>query len=170
MYIKEWSLVTLKQVILYLIYPWYRRGNRIYKHKKNGDIVEVSRYFGLTVHFKGKNNVIDIYEPIKFKRRLLCNRSKFRIRGDNNEIVIRSSKYFISNLKIYEVGNENKIYIGKDWFQSGACNIDFCNQDNKTLKIGHDCMFGQNVNIMLGDWHSVIDVNTKKFSIKQNTV
>jgi len=154
--------LKIKQLILYFIYPWYRRGNKILVHKRDGDIVEVSRYFGLTVNFKGKNNTIEIYEPLVFKRRMLCNRSKFRINGDNNEIVIRSSKKFISNLKIYDIGSNNKIHIGKDWFQSGACKIDFCNQDNKVLSVGSGCMFGQNVEILLGDWHSITDKDTGK--------
>jgi acetyltransferase-like isoleucine patch superfamily enzyme len=126
-------------------------------HKSNGKIVDVFYIKGLTVKFQGKDSIVEIYEPIKFKRRLLCNRSKIKICGDNNQIFINKTNYYIANLKITEIANNNKIYIGENLLQSGLCRVDFCNLDNLIFEIGKDCMFGQNVKFMLGDWHSIYD-------------
>ena len=46
--------------------------------------------------------------------------------------------------------------------QSGLCKIDFCNLDNLTFQVGDECMFGQNTEFMLGDWHTIYDINTNK--------
>ena len=140
----------------------YKNKNKVLIHRENGTIVESNNFLGLTIKFKGQNNIIEIYEPIRFKRRLFCNRSKIRINGNNNHIVINASNKYIANLKIIEVGSDNKIFIGENFYQSGLCKIDFCNLDNLNFKIGDNCMFGQNVEFMLGDWHSIYDINTKK--------
>lgn len=147
----------LKKVLLYVFCSWYRKNNRIIIHKKNGQVIESFGFWGLTVVFKGKNSRVEIYEPIKFLRRFLCNRSKIRIVGNDNHIVIKSTKHKISNLKIVGVSNNNNIEIDENFYQSGLCVVDFCNLDNMKFKIGKDCMFGQNVEFMLGDWHSLFD-------------
>mgnify|MGYP002624064660 CR=1 FL=1 len=138
------------------------KNNSILVHKQNGRTVKVRNYFGLTIRCKGENNIIEIFEPIEFKRRLLCNRSKIKIKGNNNHIIFNSTDKWIANLKILEVGSNNKIVIGKNLFQSGSCKVDFCKLNNLNFKIGEDCMFGQNVEFMLGDWHSIYDINTNE--------
>lgn len=136
--------------------------NKVLIHKQSGKTVEVRKYSGLTIRCKGKKNLVEIYEPIRFKRRLLCNRSKIKIKGDNNHIVINSSDKYIANLKIVEVGSNNKIFIGKNLLQSGSCKVDFCSLNNLTFKIGDNCMFGQNVEFMLGDWHTIYDTSSNE--------
>jgi acetyltransferase-like isoleucine patch superfamily enzyme len=154
-YIKVRFKLILKRVLLYIFCKWYRKNNRIVLHKSNGKVTEVFGIRGLTIRFKGRNSVVEVHEAIKFKRKLLCNRSKIKICGDNNYVSIDRTKHYIANLKIIELGNNNKILVGENLFQSGLCRIDFCNQDEMLFEIGKDCMFGQNVQFMLGDWHSI---------------
>ena len=152
----------LKNFISNIFSQMRYKTNRVLIHKQNGRTVETKNYFGLTIRCKGKNNLIEIYEPINFKRRLLCNRSKIKIKGNNNHIVFHSSDKYISNLNIIEIGSDNQIIIGKNLYQSGLCKIDFCNLNNLIFKIGNNCMLGQNVEFMLGDWHPIYNVDTNE--------
>lgn len=162
MYLIMIKISSIKKIILYCLFKWYRNGNRIIVHKQNGKISECIYYFGLTVRFKGKNSVVEIYEPILFKRKLLANRSKIKIGGDSNNICFNSTNMFIHNLQIGGLGSNNRILFGNNYYQSGLCSIDFCGLDNMEMRIGDNCMFGQDIKFMLGDHHSVIDINTNK--------
>jgi len=155
-------LSSIKRLLLFCLCRWYRNGNRIIVHKKDGKVVECFNYFGLSVRFKGKNSIIEIYEPIKFQRRLLVNRSHIKVEGDNNYICIFSSCRSIHNIQAKAFGSNNKLIIGKNWYQNGFCFFDFGLLDNSNIVIGDNCMFGQDTKFMLGDYHSVLDVKTNK--------
>ncbi len=146
--------------LLFCLCRWYRNDNRIILHKQNGKIIECLRYSGLTVSFKGKNSIVEIFEPIKFERRLLANRSKIKISGDNNYICINSTNRSIHNLQVRGMCSNNKLIIGKNFY--GMCSIDFCWLDNMVMRIGDDCMFGQDIKFMLGDHHSIYNLATKE--------
>ena len=120
-------------------------------------------YKGLSVKFQnGKNNVVEIFEPIAFKIRRLKNLSKITINGNNNNILFDTTKHKLLKIKILNIGSGNRIEIGKNWYPSGEVTVDFCCQNNKIFKIGENCMFGQNISFMMGDWHTIFDKNTKE--------
>ena len=81
--------------------------NKILLHKQNGDIIEVSSIKGLTIKFKGCNSTVEVYEPYKFGKRFIFNRSKIKIDGDNNHIVIKSTKERINSLRVINMKNNN---------------------------------------------------------------
>lgn len=155
-------LIRLQNILFNIIFPWHRRGNKILLYDIDGKVTETFFIKGLTVRFRGKNSILKIYRPFNFKKRLLINRSKIRINGDFNEIHICETNNSIANLKIFNVGSHNNIFIGKNFFQTGLCKIDFCNLDKKILHIGNNCMFGQDIEIMMGDWHTIIDKSTNQ--------
>ncbi len=138
------------------------KNNKIILHKKNGKSHIVHFIKGLSIRFKGKNSIVEIYEPISFNKRFIFNRSKIRISGDNNHIIIKSSNRKIYSLQIKGLKDNNKIIIGENFYQTGTCNIYFANLSNMELQIGNDCMFGQNTELMLGDYHRIYDANTNK--------
>lgn len=152
-----------------------KNNNKIILHKKNGETKLVSNIKWLNIKFKGKNSVIEVYEPYCFRRALGKRCSTIKINGDNNYICIKQSNQKITTLRIIEIGSNNKIFIGENLRITGLCKIDFANQNNLELKIGDNCLFGQHIEMMLGDWHSIYDednncVNkpTKGISIGNN--
>ncbi len=136
--------------------------NKILLHKKNGKIIKVHSIKGLTIRFRGKNSTVEIYEPYNFGKRFIFNRSKIRIKGDNNHIVIKGSNSRINSLQAYNLGNNCVLNIGENFYQTGNLLIDYACLDNKSVVIGDNCMFGQNIELMLGDWHKIIDRNTNE--------
>lgn len=135
------------------------KNNKIILHKSNGETKLVSSIKWLNIKFKGKNSVIEVYEPYCFRRAIGKRCSAIKINGDNNYICIKPNKSKISTLKIIEIGSNNKIFIGENLRTTGLCKIDFANQNNLELRIGDNCLFGQHIEMMLGDWHSIYDDN-----------
>lgn len=148
-------------IIRFIFIPWYRKGNRIFICKKNGKVRSCVSAWGVTVRFKGENNIVKLSEPLMFERRLLVNRTKFRINGDNNYIEIKKSN-IISNLKLDRIRDNNVLIIDENFYQTGECVIDFCDLSDKKVLIGKNCMFGINSRLMLGDSHTIYDIKTKE--------
>ncbi len=136
-----------------------KNNNKIILHKINGETKLVSSIKWLNIKFKGKDSVIEVYEPYCFRRAIGKRCSAIKINGDNNYICIKPNKSKISTLKIIEIGSNNKIFIGENLRTTGLCKIDFANQNNLELRIGDNCLFGQHIEMMLGDWHSIYDDN-----------
>ena len=134
-----------------------KKNNKIILHKANGETKIVSKIKWLNIKFRGCNSIIEIYEPFHLRRAIGKRCSSIKINGDNNYICIKSNKKRISTLKILEVGSNNKIFIGENLMTTGLCKIDFADQSNLELIIGNNCLFGQNIEMMLGDWHSIYD-------------
>ncbi len=149
----------MKKILLNLLRSFSSKNNSIILHKANGSVKQVRYISGLNIHFKGKNSCVEIYEPYNFVKKFR-KASKIRIDGDNNHIIIKNTNSSIYSMKIIGIKNNNKIVIGENFYQTGLLKIDFCNLSNMELIIGKDCMFGQNIEIMLGDFHKVIDTLT----------
>ena len=49
----------IKKIIMFLLFSWYRKGNRIYYYKDNKKY-ETFYIKGLTIRFKGKNSIVTI--------------------------------------------------------------------------------------------------------------
>lgn len=145
------------------------KNNKIIVHKANGQTKQVNRIRGLSIHFKGKNSIIEIHEPINFGKRFIFNRSKIRINGDNNHIIIKGTSHKIYSIKVTEIKDNNKITIGNNFYQTGFLKIDFANNSNLNFEIGDNCMFGQNINFMLGDFHKIIDLKTSEQTNKSKS-
>lgn len=111
----------------------------------------------------------------------LMHKTKLRIKGKGNEVIIHS----LARLKhclIEIVGNNNKIEIG---CEAVCTETQFIMQDNggiisigdrtgisgnthlaciegKKIEIGRGCMFSANIVIRVGDSHSILDNSTKQ--------
>ena len=98
---------------MFLLFSWYRKGNRIFYYKDNKKY-ETFYIKGLTIRFKGKNSIVTIEKEINFKRRLFCNRSIIKINGNYNIIKIHKINYHITNLKIIINSKLAKIFIKQE--------------------------------------------------------
>lgn len=145
---------------------WNKNNNKIILHKKNGDICQVGHINGLSIRFKGKNSVVEVWEPFYFVKWFGEKRCKIRINGDNNHIVIKPTIYRISSIQLLGLKDNNKVTIGENLYSTGVTKFEFAGESNLELNIGNDCMFGQNVKFMLGDYHSIYDI---KSNVQTNT-
>ncbi|MBP3490760.1 hypothetical protein J6K35_02725 [bacterium] len=138
----------------------FSKNNTIILHKKDGSIKKVKHIRGLHISCKGKNNCIEIWEPCNFVHKFFKRTSVIKILGDSNHIIIKGTEHSINTIKIKGVKNNNKIIIGENLYQTGQLLVEFAHQSNLELTVGNNCMFGQNVNIMLADFHKILDLNS----------
>lgn len=115
---------------------------------------------------------------------------KFRVYGNNNNVVFAESAYGIHNILIQIHGNNNLIQIGED-FASDGLSFSIEDDDNKIILgrnchgggrselaaiegtdivLGDDCMLSANITIRTGDSHSVLDTITGKRINKSRSV
>lgn len=147
------------------------KNNKIILHKKGGSVSQVRYIKGLSIKFKGKNSTIEIWEPFRFRKWFGEDRCKIRINGDNNYIRMLPTIYGIFSIQLSGIGSNNKITIGKNLYASGVTKIEFAGGSDLSFAIGKNCMFGQNVKFLLGDYHNIFDVTTnKQINIPENGI
>jgi acetyltransferase-like isoleucine patch superfamily enzyme len=132
------------------------------------------------INVLGENNEYDASVLEAYKVRLT-------IKGSNNRIILENNCKINGNLEIIINGNNNKIKIGSDvkvwsslYIALGIFNYDYVVNDAQIeigkntrltevnvsvlddgtkLNIGEDCMFSYNIQLFLGDGHSVTDLD-----------
>lgn len=109
---------------------------------------------------KGKNNKIVI---AKGSRLYNC---KFTILGDSNSICI-GPDCELKNLDIWCAGGATVILKGKVHV-TGATHC--AATEGKSIQIGEDCLFSNNIVIRNGDSHSVLSLDGKRLNPAQNVV
>lgn len=131
------------------------KGNKIYIVDKNGN---KKRFFGfipgLNIRFKGKNSVVELYEPLpKF--------SGCRIKMlDSSTFIMKSSKDKIH--KLHVLMDSNQICrIGSEFFTFG-CEIVYSSEPNLSVNIGNDCLFAKDIIIRPSDGHKIYDKETNE--------
>lgn len=139
-----------------------RNNNQIILHKKNGKVCKVFYINGLDIKFKGKNSIVEIWEPVRFIKKFGSKKSVIKIDGDNNYIQIKPTTHSIYSLKINGIKDNNKVLIGENLYQTGICKIEFTGLSNLTFEIGDNCMLGQDVKFLLGDHHKIYSCLTKE--------
>lgn len=77
------------------------------------------------------------------------------ISGDNNKIIFHPSVETFKSFRIISMQNNNLVEIGKNFAGGYGLKIDFVFQNDLTVKIGDSCLFGHNINFMLGDFHTI---------------
>lgn len=108
---------------------------------------------GLTIEMSGKNNIIKIELPFA------ANDSFLKIRSDNVQVYLGSTRVFNKVDILIHHGENQYLKIGKDT----TMHDDFISltEDGKLI-IGENNMFAGKVNIIHPDGHSVIDKNTNE--------
>ena len=100
------------------------------------------------------NSIIKIVEPKYINQiTIKC--------GYNTSIFIDTGLTIHGNLTINATARYTKIYIGKN-FSCGILDISYVDEENLSLNIGSDCLFGWPVNIRSSDGHTIYDLNTKE--------
>ena len=129
------------------------KNNTVVLVKRDGKKVLNPKIKNLKLKLSGKDNYIEIHEPLKIKKELyiscLCN---------NSIVIDRNNKYDVCRLYL---GSNNKILIGKDTTIENA-DLITKNSSNTQINIGDDCMISYNVKIRTNDGHTIYDNSTKE--------
>lgn len=128
------------------------KNNAFLLHMEDGSVVEYPEIEGLDVEFIGQNSRVELYSPIKFYD------SKIVI-GDNSQITIKKTKYYLSHLIINEVTKNGRVFIDEDVCMFG-CIMNMHDVKNNFITIGKDCLFSDNIILWPSDGHTIYDVNT----------
>lgn len=111
------------------------------------------------------NNKINIGELTRL------NNCKFILKGDNNIIRI-GSNCNINGLNILMQGDNNEIIIGNKVFINGSkyqpVIINAC--EGKSIQIGNDCIFSNNIEIHTTDYHTICDYNMNRINLARDIV
>lgn len=126
--------------------------NRLYLISPDGKKRKAKSVKGLKIKFYGRNNVVEIEQPVKFQDSILT------LSGSENRVKIGSSKYCLKELKIYCADN-SEITAGRNLSTSG-CSIAAAGAEKMKVTIGDNCMFGANVYIRPADGHTILDKTT----------
>ncbi|WP_298312856.1 DapH/DapD/GlmU-related protein [uncultured Aquimarina sp.] len=122
----------------------------------------------------GNNNIIEKQSDYLFHLNITIN-------GNNNKVLIKKDCN-ISNIVIniqgdnhyLEIGSECRISGGMFWLEHTNCKIIIgakttiewahiaATEDDKSIVIGEDCMFSDNISIRTSDSHSIIDMESNK--------
>ncbi len=151
---------------------WFIRKHKI-KNKGNNKITfskkDCRKY---VVKFWGNDNKLEV------ENGLSCRNLEVNVKGNNNSVFIDENFKCLNSIKIYVTGNNNKIVLNKDILvvdsliiycheNAQNCVVDigaqtsfyktelFCYDDNSSVVIGEDCMFGYDTVIYNTDGHAV---------------
>lgn len=154
--IKENIGHKLKKYLLRTFNPPIRdfgTNNKIILIKANGQIIYNPKPKGLYVTFWGDNNVLEIKEPLKYKR------IGIGFKGSDSRVILEQDGVY-KKLDI-AIGNSSNIYIGKKTTIENA-SIYASNQAHTLTHIGDDCMISYDVLIKPTDSHTIYDIDTMK--------
>lgn len=131
----------------------YRKTNTFVYIKSNGKRILNPKIKNLKIEINGKNNYIEIHEPIKIEKevKIFCN--------NDNRLIIKGNNIF-QQMKI-NLGNNSELEIGEYTTVRGT-SIYMHNNPNTKIKIGNDCMLSYNIMLRTSDAHAIYDINTKK--------
>lgn len=87
-------------------------------------------------------------------------KSRIRIRGHQNKLIIHDGVYCGSNCSFWLEGDNNVIEIGAKTTFTLKCHINA--QEGKSIVIGEDCMFANRIIVRTSDSHNIISTLTKE--------
>ena len=172
MYLIEWNtlkldvqdnmLDTLKQLmnknqkVMYLFSSIYNilHYNNSWEHKFSNRFSWKGAFLRKTYfHIEGKNNIIEL----GVKARLY--NCRFTLLGNNCKIIIGGNHTIISNVHFWCQDDNSTIIIGDNFTMEGG---HIAATEGKSIKIGNDCMFSNDIEIRNGDSHSIINLDGNK--------
>lgn len=126
----------------------------VLKIQNMGGVNIVNKGIGkFVVDSVGKNNRIIV------SKGTMINRTKFRIRGNNNTIEFDENCRVGPKCSFWMEGNNISIKIGAS--TSFTHTVHFCAQeDNSAITVGEDCMFANTIIVRTSDSHAIYDMNS----------
>jgi acetyltransferase-like isoleucine patch superfamily enzyme len=123
-------------------------------NKTTLSVSDMSFFSKVRIRISGYGN------KLVFEGKLVLRNVQIDVIGNNNQLTIEDGVRFYESAKILFEGDNCKIRIGAK--STVGSTYLYCTESNTNIHIGTDCMFGREIKIMTGDFHSVIDLGTKK--------
>lgn len=124
-----------------------KRKQKLWKKNKNF-VTGITTRTEVDIVINGSNNTIDIGENAILKK---CT---VRIFGDNNKLYIEKNTY-ADGVVFYLEDVHNEIRIGEKSAFFGSTHL--AATEGKSIRIGGDCLFADNITIRSGDSHAIFD-------------
>lgn len=123
---------------------------------KNNSFKYGSRFLPLLsrIIIKGQDNHIILGDDVKIAN------TKISIFGSNNRLHLQDGVKIYEECEFLIEGNNCEIFIGNKT-TIGSANI-FCGESNTKILIGENCMLSRSINIDTSDFHSIIDLISRK--------
>lgn len=103
---------------------------------------------------RGNDNLIKIHPKVRLRR------VKIEVFGSNNKLIINEGvKCYEGGYILFE-GDNCTIELGRKT-TIGSANI-FCGESDTSIFIGKDCMLSRDIRLTTSDFHSIIDLGTRK--------
>lgn len=149
---KKKKFISRHLIVLSFIYRMVQRN--MFVGKRNNHIHVSSSFLKqCTVQILGKGNILFV-EP-GLTRLTKC---KILILGDNNIIKI-GKDCNLHNVTFYVEDDNGKITLEPHVTITGNTSINVI--EGRSVDIGEDCLFSYDIDIRVGDSHSVLDKNTR---------
>lgn len=129
--------------------------NYLRRIKSGGYSIDNKGYGRYKCDVIGKNNKIVIGKDTLLKEAV------FRIRGNDNKIIIDDNCIIGPNCSFWIEGNESLIHVGKNTTFTRI--VHFCAQeDHVSIEVGSDCMFSNNIVVRTSDSHPIYSMEDGK--------
>ena len=129
------------------------KNNTIVLIKANGKKIYSPKIKNFETKFSGKNNYIEIHEPIDIEQRIY-------ISGDSDNKVVIYPNNEHRYLKVL-MGNKNTLTIGRNTSSVNLA-IHMFSGENKSVTIGDDCQFSWDIMLRTTDAHTVYNIKTRE--------
>lgn len=103
----------------------------------------------------GKNNFVYV------GKNTMVDKTRIRIRGDNNKILIGEGCKIRKKCSFWIQGDGCSIIIGNNVTMQHANHFN-CSENNRKITVGDDCMISNNLIVRTSDGHGIFDMETKK--------
>lgn len=102
----------------------------------------------------GAHNILDVHGSV------YGNELRIIFNGNHNHVIIEKDCCFYRKSTIFIVGDNNKVFIGKNTTFDG--NVLLVPDEGTSLIIGDDCQFAANVTIRTTDQHPIYDAEGRR--------
>ena len=151
---------SIKNIRFY-IYIHNLINNKFKINKKCKFIVDKSILSNCYINVRGKNNTVEI------KNNCVLNNLKIDIYGEDIYVLINEN-VVANSLHIWCEDKNSGVIIGKGTTFHGQTKLSCI--EGTQIKIGCDCMFSSNIDIVTGDSHSILDMSGKRINPSKSIV
>lgn len=123
-----------------------------WRHRNDAQVENNSPNLLIIKDFIGEGNVVNI-------RKENIGTLRIRIRGNNNKIEIGSNCSFGPDCSLWIEGSHSLITIGSNTTMTRRVQIN-CQEDNRKIVLGEDCMLANTIVIRTSDSHPIYDKET----------
>lgn len=108
-----------------------------------------------------KKDVIGRGNIVMIGKETMIHKSRIRIRGNNNKIIIGDCCKIRKNCSFWIQGNNCSIILGNNITMQHSNHFN-AQEDGRSITIGNNCMFSNNIIVRTSDAHGIFDIDSKQ--------